>query len=1438
MATIDNLDIQISASAQKANQAIDSLVKNLNRLTTSLKIDTSGLEKIGKSLNFGGIANSAKNIQSQTQKVSKSLSQITEQYKDLGKGFEIKGSAQQIQKQIDSLQNQLAKAKLAKEDFEMSGKTDLGGYETAVKNVIKYTNQIESLKNQLKSVNEVKIQPDFGNTEDLIERMKTQIRQNMEGVRIENPIDLAALSEKDFSMFTRLKSEMEQTAQLAKNMGEQINESISHAGMQSYDSAEIQKFIDDYASASAKISGLDLKTEQFEQSLKNLQIPPINTEKINVLQRELSKSEANFEKLRAKLANGITMGRISANVDDKGYRNLREQMALAEKTAESLRGKIKQVQDASNQTSTGSRKLGNSLKLASGFMANFTNSSTRAIKPLNNLGNSFKSLIRTMLPILGIRQLFNWGKQAIDVSSDLTEVQNVVDVTFGNMAYKIDELASHSIQDFGMSELTAKQISSRFQAMGTAIGFSQDKMSDMSIELTKLAADMASFYNVEQEDVAKSLESVFTGQTRPLRTYGLDLTQATLQEWAFKKGLDANVQSMSQAEKTMLRYQYVLEHTGAAQGDFARTSDTWANQTRILVQNMERLASAIGGNLTRALKPLIKALNVAMDYVVSFAKTVSSALGKIFGWKYEVGGGGLAQDFEDASEYAEDLAGSTGQAAKNIKKMQAGLRAFDELKVINMPEDTDGAGGGSSGGAGGIGGYVADSGEWIKENSLLDFESELNTLYKLGDYINKTLIDVMDRIDWDSVYEKARNFGKGLADFLNGLISPELFGSVGKTIANSLNTAIYSVLSFGETFDFEEFGLSIAEGINDFFNNFDFDSLSKTINVWAYGIWTVIKTALFGEEEGEGGIDFESISKKIKKFFSDLEGPAKTFLVIFSAPIIVAGIGSIITKVFELIEAFTRLSALFAEGGAFAGISALFAEGGIFSGISAGPIATVTLAITAMVAAIVDAWNTSEEFRNAVSNTFQTVKDSLSNAFESIKEKLEPLGESIKELGENFYSFYQNSGLQDLVAQILTWDAQLKGLEMSIVIDAITKALKFMITQLTGVIDFLSGLFEILDGIFSLDFDKISEGFGTLAKGLFEAILGQTPDEFAEKIVDFFTKINWGEILGNILIGIEKITKEIPVELFNLIIEGIADLGDKISQSFSEIGMYGIAGFFDGISENLRISANWIRSTFDKLFIQPIKDFFGIHSPSTLFAELGRYIVEGLKVGISSSIQTVINIFKNSWESIKGIWTNVSNWFSTTVIQPVQNAFLIACNAIGSFFSDIWSGIVKGAASAMNVVISTIESAINNIVRGINGIIGGFNKIVTASEKITGANWSTVSLGKINVRGYAKGGYDIPEDGWFRVSKGEFLGEFDDGTKYISNNKQIVQGIEDAVYPAVYNAVSAALKNNNATNANPEIRVFVGDREITDIVVQGITERAERTQKMPFPIYV
>ena len=149
---------------------------------------------------------------------------------------------------------------------------------------------------------------------------------------------------------------------------------------------------------------------------------------------------------------------------------------------------------------------------------------------------------------------------------------------------------------------------------------------------------------------------------------------------------------------------------------------------------------------------------------------------------------------------------------------------------MTSDEGSKGSGGGGGGGAGGTG-AAASGGEWVQAESLWEkYTSSIDSLYERGDYIGDTLTQAMNDIDWDSVYQSASNFGSGLASFLNGLISPELFGAVGTTIAGALNTALHGLDSFGETFDWEDFGNSIATGINNFFATFDFALLADTLN--------------------------------------------------------------------------------------------------------------------------------------------------------------------------------------------------------------------------------------------------------------------------------------------------------------------------------------------------------------------------------------------------------------------------------------------------------------------------------------------------------------------------------------------------------------------------------------------------------------------------------
>ena len=616
------------------------------------------------------------------------------------------------------------------------------------------------------------------------------------------------------------------------------------------------------------------------QTLNNLDVSKLSNLSVNVKHiatafNGLSGMEESAKQMTA-LASGIKqLGYSSAEKAIKNIpllatamKKLMSELSTAPKVSQNLI-------DMTNALAKLARTGSSSGKAANSLVSSFNRISKASsgmkvglLSAVNGISAIRRSILSALGVVGGFYAVIRGIKESINIASDLTEVQNVVDVTFGNYKKKIEDLAKVSIPELGMSELTTKQIASRYQAMGTAMGISQKGMADMSTELTRLAGDMASFYNVEQKAVGEDLEAIFTGQTKPLRQYGLDLTEATLQEWAMKQGIDANINSMSQMEKTMLRYQYVMANTGAAQGDFIRTADTWANQVRVLKENFKALGSVMGSTFINALKPLVKALNSAMSHIISFANVVSNALGKIFGWTYEENSGGIAQDYEDIADSAEDLATGTGKAAENAKKLKQQLQGFDELNVLtsdladNLDSSTGGTGGTGSGAASGY------EGQWKKTGEVLPFESDIDTLRKLGKTISETLINAMESIDWNGAYEKARNFGTGLAEFLNGLFEgyngKTLFGEVGKTIASALNTVVYSALSFGETFDFKQFGYNIADGINNFFRTFDFGALAKTINVWVDGIFDLIATTI-------KEIDKNAIFDAFIDFFGNLE---------------------------------------------------------------------------------------------------------------------------------------------------------------------------------------------------------------------------------------------------------------------------------------------------------------------------------------------------------------------------------------------------------------------------------------------------------------------------------------------------------------------------------------------------------------------------------------
>lgn len=1130
----------------------------------------------------------------------------------------------------------------------------------------------------------------------------------------------------------------------------------------------------------------------------------------------ISKQSAEITQLTASISK---LGSKSAGYAADNIRNLGSTLKEVMTTlsnAPRVNSNIIQMTNALANLSQQGAKVGSaSRSLITGF-SNTTKSIKRTRSGFRGLASTIGKFYATYWMVM--RAVGKIGS-AVDLASQLTEVQNVVDTTFGDMASKVDDFTKTSIQDFGMSELTVKQISSRFQALGTSIGISSeqvangtavankalmsqnntlykttDSMADMSLNLTRLAGDMASFYDVDQADVAKSLQSIFSGTIAPLRKYGLDLTQATLSEWAMKNGLDANIKSMTQAEKVLLRYNYVMANTQAAQGDFAKTANTWANSVRVLKQEFQAWGSIIGSVVINALKPFVQALSKVMLKVISFTRTVADALGAIFGWTIEISGRGATADgMEDIADGVGDIGDNADSSNKKAQKLKKTLLSIDEIHALDDNSDSGSGGGSGSGGSGGGGAGGGVDSSLKKTDGLLEkYKSSIKDLYSLGKYIGDALASAMESIDWKKIYQKADNFGKGLADFLNGLISPRLFYDLGATIAGSLNTALHFLNSFGTTFDWTNFGLSIANGINGFFENFDFALLAKTINAWVRGIYTMLTTAI-------KNVSWKDILKGITDFLSNLD--IKTVEIIVGTLLIkkiislklgsvaLAFIGKSLSKAiaqaiaskigFELVEGAGIGTAIMqAFKTIFASLSTnlgLLIEG-LFSGLSLGDAITAAFGTGA-----VDLLATIGSAFSAIAGTILSIVNfvkMLKDGFSWVNELLMVIGVALATIGS-----------------ILAGVAALPAVIVGAIVAAVATIVVVVKDNWSAVCELFSTVGDWFNGnvikpvvsFFKDMWKTISGFFGSLWKDIVTVWQGASKwfsSTVIEPIVGFFKGFatRAQQIFQGIWIIIQTIWIVASGWFNNNVITPISNLFNFLKTLIQTT----IQTAKDFVFSTWQGVASWFSGTV----IQPISNFFNM-----------------LKAGITSALSTAKNFVISTWQSVAG-------WFNGNVISPITNCFNIMKNGITNAFNYVWSSIRGGVTGAMNYVISKIENGVNFVVSGINSLLRGFNKVVSMAAKVAGANWNGVSLvPKVHIPRLASGGiFPRGEDGMAFINHNELVGKFSNGKNVVANNQQITEGIKQAVMEGM---AQVMMNYNAGGNSAPPIieNVFKCDSE-------------------------
>ena len=1218
----------------------------------------------------------------------------------------------------------------------------------------------------------------------------------------------------------------------AQQASGQIDALITRLGklsssLQSIDSSGINRLstgVNRLAVAMTAMRGIDTRT--FSAVARNVsKLGSINSKQINAAagsMRQISNAVKGLSGMSASVK-GLT--ELASAIKQLGYTSstkaienipklavaMRQLMAELSKAPSVSRNIIDMTNALAKLSRTGGA-AGTAARSITRSFSGFTSGASTATKKSFSLASAIGKVYATYWALFRGFKLLG---DAIDISSSLTEVENVVRQTFGQYESLINNFAKTSIEKFGMSELSAKQFASRFQAMGTALDIPQGKMAKMSIRLTELAGDMASFYDVSQEDIAKSLQSVFSGTTAPMRRYGIDLTQATLKEWALKQGLDANVSSMTQAEKAMLRYQYVLAHTTNITGDFKRTQDSWHNQITMLRENFKALGAVVGGGLINAFKPFIKVLNAVLQKVISFAEMVTNALGSIFGWKYEASKGagisGLADDIGSASAGMDDLSDAAGSAGKNTggiaknakkakKEIQQATRAFDELKVISKQskDNTSGSGnggsGGSGGGSGGSGG--GDTGKLVQTDTIFKkFKSNIKDLEGLGKAISGALIDAMRGIDWDSIYAAADGFGTGLAQFLNGLFEGQkgttLFGETGKLIANSLNTVLHGLDSFGTTFNWKQFGNSIADGINKFFQNFDFALLAKTLNSWAQGAFDAVTTAL-------SKISWKDVWKGVKEFLSNLD--VKTVAIIIGALTIKKILGlHLAKKALEIIGtsiskaiAGSIAAKLGVEIGKNDTISSVLSTAiskklsgislgeGIAGTLATGFVITATIAVSLKFAEDFKEWKDNIDKYGWVEGRKKTARDNKANPYDKNSNYSKNLQDISSKISDWWRDVRDKARRNSNVNLANPYDSGSKYSEKTEKIKNAANPYDANSAKSHKTLEFQAKIKTKASELWTKlksDWDKIKNKYAD-----FKARVKDNAKEWWEN-----TKKYWSKKVGKVK-------------------EFTTDVKDSAKEWWSNTKKY------------------WGQKVGQvKKFTTAVQN-----DASKWWSNTKKYWSE--KVGKVKEFTTDVKNKAGEW------WSNVKKWWeSTTAGKEVKRFTANVKKAGGTWWKDVsneWKEKVINAGRTLKIGISFATNALKNLWSSVSTFFSGKTvNVKTKGSTTKKADGGVFSGGSWKpIKKYAVGG--LPNMGQMFVAREagpELVGTLG-GHTAVMNNDQIVSSVSDGVY----RAVKAAMGNGQPVNVT--FKVEADSKGIFKVTQEEARQFFNRTGTAPYPV--
>lgn len=872
-----------------------------------------------------------------------------------------------------------------------------------------------------------------------------------------------------------------------------------------------------------------------------------------------------------------------------------------------------------------------------------------------SLSNQMNGFMRNMAKLVSLKAIAEYLGNAVAKFNDFYEATDLFHNAMGNLSGEADTLISkmHGLLDVDPTK--AMTYMATIQSLGTSFGLTSDKAYVLSKNLTQLAYDEGSYWNKDVAETFTAMSSAISGEIEPIRRLGIDLTQTRLQQELLALGFNKQVSSLSQADKAVLRYIAIMKQTANVQGNLAQTIQSPANQIKILKAQLDMLAKSVGSLLYPAMKSILPPLIAAVQLIREFVEWVAKLMGvKVVFTDFtksadSVGGIGDAMD---------DTADSTKKAAKALKDYTMG---FDELNIIDPMQGSSGSGGGAS--AGNILGDVDLSGYDMFKQYNEEFAKQI-------DAIKQKIKDMLPII---GAIASALALWK-IVDFLTDIATAISKMTDLQKLALSLATVVVEaslVFSFAKGYassgnPLELLGEVVSAAFGSFvlWRTMGADGITLGMGI-AFVASLAGLTYALGTGEANLGDASTWIQSALTTAFGSIAGitlltnlgvaagTAATLSIGLAGLITFAGITfSLGEKLKEFPVLDTIIAALMGIFGGVAGAGVALLVGASLPVAGAVAAAGVGIGLVLHWAGI--KWGTKESGEKTDAAAEADIKmHYVENVFE---QRIEAIKQII----------------------VTKWNAA---------IDFMTSLPGRVGNIINSIGEWFNSLPEKIGYALGFAVGKIGEWVGNMVT----TVTTEVP-KIVSSVVKFFEELP-GNIWTAILKTLDTISKwrermvafvvvEIPK-----IISSIVGEFKKLPDELRKLGKFIWDGLINGLKEAWSTVTNGIKSFTDG-FINGFKDALGIHSPSTVFAEIGGYIDQGLANGITAAIPYV-----------------------ATAMQGVVNAVQEKGNELIAAGSTQATNYVTGFLNGLDTQWQQIDSSLQN------DFLGSMKTLGTAIEK-------------------------------------------------------------------------------------------------------------------------